>query len=82
MLHAIDPTHQQHRLQVEHIVFGDDAKHTSQQFPCIEESSVLSTILLRKLDIGFNQLQDLDSVAQTKIQAEFEELSNPYCARL
>jgi hypothetical protein len=32
MLYAINPTHQQHRLQVEHVVLGDDAEHTNQPF--------------------------------------------------
>jgi hypothetical protein len=37
MLYTINPTHQQHRLQVEHVVFGDDAEHISQPFPSTEE---------------------------------------------
>lgn len=28
MLYAINPTHQKHHLQVEHVVFGDYAEHT------------------------------------------------------
>ena len=28
LLYAVNPTHEQHRLQVEHVVFGDDAEHT------------------------------------------------------
>jgi hypothetical protein len=43
MLYTINPTHQQHRLQVEDVVFSDDAEHTSEPFPCAEESDFPST---------------------------------------
>jgi len=57
MLYTINPTHQQHRLQVEDVVFSDDAEHTSQHFPMLKNQTSPAPILLRKLDIGFSQLQ-------------------------
>jgi hypothetical protein len=56
MLYEIDPTHQKHRLQVEYVMFGDDAEHTQ---PAISfcESDCPSSILLRKPDMAFSQLQ-------------------------
>jgi hypothetical protein len=57
MLYAVNPTHQQHRLQVEHVVFGDDAEHTQQPISCSVESDFSAPFSMRKLDIDFSQLQ-------------------------
>src|SRR6476620_3332159 len=68
MLYPINPTHHQHRLQVEHVVFGDDAEHTNQPFLLLH-SQLLSTILLRKPDY-VSPATTLDSVAWAKIRAK------------
>lgn len=56
MLYTINPTHQQHRLQVEHVVFGDDAEHTSQPFSILKNRTSQHRFPA-KLAIGFSQLQ-------------------------
>ena len=53
MLYAVNPTHQQHGLQVEYVVFGDDAEHTFH--PATASDSVV-----RVKDTGGESKKDLD----------------------
>jgi hypothetical protein len=54
MLYAINPTHQQHRLQIEHVVFGDDAEHTEPVISPVHRTSQFSRVSWTSISASYN----------------------------